>query len=69
MVPIISKWREVTPVLLDRTVNLEIRDKQEEELLDITWQLSQTTRNLLLNPDLVIHRGDNITIRSTRIKS
>jgi hypothetical protein len=61
VVPIIPEGREVTPALLDRTIHLEVRNKKEEELLNIRRQLSQTTIELPFDPDLVLHDGHNIT--------
>jgi len=35
VVPIIPEGRKVAPTLLDRTINLEVRNEKEEELLNI----------------------------------
>jgi len=61
VVPIIPEGREVTPALLNRAIHLEVRNKKEEELLNIQRQLSQATPDLPLDPDLVFRRGHNIT--------
>jgi hypothetical protein len=69
VVPIISQGRKVSPALLDRSVRLEIRNKQEEELLDIGGQLQQAALDLPLDLDIIVHGGDNITTRQMDCKS
>ena len=57
----LAKQRKVPPALLDRSVCLRIRNKQEQESPDITRELLQPMPNLALDLDLVCHGEGNIT--------
>ena len=64
MVSVTSQGGKISPTLLDRTVCSKISNQEEKKFLHVTWQLLQPTCNLSLDPNLIFHPGNNITLRS-----
>jgi hypothetical protein len=46
---------EVVPGFLDWAARLQIRDKEEEKLLHVTGKFAQTSLDLPLDSDFVVH--------------
>jgi hypothetical protein len=68
-VPVSAKRRKVPPAFLFRPIRLEIRHEQVEQLLDVAGQSRKAPRHLLLDTDLALEHGHNITTDSAARKS
>jgi len=62
MVSILTKYREIPPTLLNRTICLKIRDQQEQKFLNICRKFIQPALNFFLDSNFMFHHGYIITI-------
>jgi len=61
VITLFSKRRKVVPAFLYRAIHLKFSDKEEEKLLNVGWQLAQTSLDLSFDSYIIAHHGNNIT--------
>jgi hypothetical protein len=63
VITLFPKRRKVVPAFLDRAIRLKFDDKEEKKLLNVGWQLAQTSLDLSFDSYIIALHGNNITTR------